>query len=281
MFKKLAAALVGVTLIAAVGVVGAGSAVAAAGDGTVYVVHGIPGVTVDVYVNDKETLPNFAPGTVAGPLTLPAATYDIKIFKAGDDPKTATPVINTKVDLPAGANASLVAGLDASAKPTLFTFVNDVSAAPAGQGRVAAAHTAAAPAVDVLANGKPAFTNLVNGKEVTANLPAGTVNAAIVAAGTTTPVLIGPADVPVTAGMMTVVYAIGAPASGSTASTLGVVTQQIPLAASQMAVQTGTSGLLDSSGSGGAPVWAIAALVAALAGLMVSGGVLVRARARG
>jgi len=280
MFKKLAAAVVGVGLIASLGVVAAGSAVAAAGDGTVYVVHGIPGVTVDVYVNGTKTLPNFAPGTVAGPLTLPAGNYEIKVFKAGDDPKTATPVINTKVDLPAGANASLVAGLDASAKPTLFTFVNDVTAAPAGQGRLAVAHTAAAPAVDVLANGKPAFTNVVNGKEDTANLPAGTVSASVVATGTTTPVLIGPADVPVTAGMTTVVYAVGAPASGSTASTLGVVTQQIPLAASPMVVQTGTSGLLDSSESGGLPVWAIAALVAALAGIMVSGGTLVRARSR-
>jgi hypothetical protein len=277
MFKKLAAALVGVSLIAALTVVGAGSAVAAAGDGTVYVVHGIPGVTVDVYVNGTKTLPNFTPGTVAGPLTLPAGSYAIKVFAAGADPSTATAVIDTTVNLPAGANASLVAGLDASAKPTLFTFVNDVSAAPAGQGRLAVGHTAAAPAVDVLANGSPAFTNLVNGKEDAAALPVGTISASVTATGTTTPVLIGPANVPVTAGMLTVVYAIGAPAKGSTASTLGVVTQQIPLASTQMAVQTGTSGLLDRSG--GIPAWAIAALAFALVGLLASGGLLVRSRA--
>src|SRR5690349_19290015 len=47
----------------------ASPAQAQAGTGTVSVVHGIPGVTVDVYVDDVLTLPNFTPGTVAGPLT--------------------------------------------------------------------------------------------------------------------------------------------------------------------------------------------------------------------
>ena len=49
-----------------------------------YVVHGIPGVPVDVYVNDNNQLPNFQPSTVAGPLTLPAGDYNIKIRPAGD-----------------------------------------------------------------------------------------------------------------------------------------------------------------------------------------------------
>ena len=88
MFKKLVAALFGVSLLAVLAV--AGPAGAAAGDGTVYVVHGIPGVTVDVYVNGTNTLPNFAPGKVAGPLSLPAGSYAIKIFKAGADPASAT-----------------------------------------------------------------------------------------------------------------------------------------------------------------------------------------------
>lgn len=276
MIKKLWAALAVVGVVAAVT---AGSVLpAAAADGTVYVVHGIPGVTVDVYVNGTNTLPGFTPGTVAGPLSLPAGTYEVKIYAAGADPNSATPVITQSVELPSGANASLVAGLDASKNPKLFTFVNDVSAAPAGEGRLAVAHTAAAPAVDVLANGKVAFSNLTNGNEDKANLPAGTVSASVVATGTTTPALIGPADVPVMANMLTVVYAVGAPASGSDASTLGVVTQQIPLAAQQLAVQTGTSGLLDQSG--GVPTWAIAALAVALLGIVASGGVMIRARSR-
>jgi hypothetical protein len=45
MFKKLAAALVGVSLIAALTVAGAGSAGAAEGGGTVSVVQARPGTT--------------------------------------------------------------------------------------------------------------------------------------------------------------------------------------------------------------------------------------------
>ncbi len=273
MVRKMMAVCLGLGFLAVLAI--PGTAGAAGTDGTVYVVHGIPGVPVDVYVNDAETLPNFQPGTVAGPLTLPAADYTIKILKAGD-PATGTPVIEKKVTLPAGANVSLVANLDASGTPVLSVFVNDTAAAPAGEGRLVVRHTAAAPAVDVLANGSPAFTNLSNGQEGQANLPAGTISASVVATGTTTPALIGPADVPVEAGMATVVYAVGAPASGSTASTLGVVTQQIPLSASAMSVNTGTSGLL--AGDSGVPTLAIAGIVVALFALVASIGGLRRAR---
>ncbi len=276
MLKRFLAAPMAVGLGVAALLTMAGPAHAAE-TGTVYVVHGIPGVTVDVYVNGDLTLPNFTPTTVAGPLTLPAATYDIKIFAAGADKNTATPVITASVTLPAGANASLVAHLSASGTPELTTFVNDVSPAAAGDGRLIVRHTAAAPAVDVLANGKVAFANLSNPNEAMADLPAGTISASVTAAGTTTPVLIGPADVPVTAGMATVVYAIGSPASGTTASTLGVVTQQIALTPAAMTVQTGTSGLADHSG---APAWAFAGLGVALIGLAFSGRAIAVARAR-
>jgi hypothetical protein len=160
----------------------------------------------------------------------------------------------------------------------LSTFVNDVSAAPTGDGRLIVRHTADAPAVDVLAGGSPVFTDLVNGKGDQANLGAGTVSASVVATGTTSPALIGPANVTVTAGMATVVYAVGAPASGGTASTLGVVTQQIPLASAQMVVQAGTSGLLDRSS--GLPAWSIGLLVAGGLGMLVAGASLTRSLVR-
>ncbi|MBV9094168.1 MAG: DUF4397 domain-containing protein [Streptosporangiaceae bacterium] len=57
---------------------------AAADNGTVYVVHGLPGRTVDVDVNGKATLTGFRPGEVAGPPSLPAGSHDVTIRKAGD-----------------------------------------------------------------------------------------------------------------------------------------------------------------------------------------------------
>ena len=77
---------------------------------------------------------------------------------------------------PPRANASLVAHLSASGSPILTTFVNDTAPAPAGQGRIVVRHTAAAPAVDVLANGSPTFTNVTNPNEGQTNLPAGTID---------------------------------------------------------------------------------------------------------
>jgi Domain of unknown function (DUF4397) len=170
--------------------------------------------------------------------------------------------------VPAGANVSVIAHLTAAGTPTLTPFVNDTSAAPAGQGRLTVRHTAAAPAVDVLANGTPAFKGLNNGQQQSTTLPAGTVTAAVVAAGTTSPALIGPAPVTVTAGMDTIVYAVGAPASAGKTSTLGVVAQQIPLTGSSMVVSSGTGGLLDHHS--GVPGWAIGVLAAAGLGLAAS-----------
>ena len=54
----------------------------AADTAEVFVVHGIPGLPVDVYVNGALTLDNFQPETVAGPLDLPAGSYDVAITAA-------------------------------------------------------------------------------------------------------------------------------------------------------------------------------------------------------
>ena len=48
---------------------------AADGDASLSVLHAVPGVTVDVYVNGALTLDDFTPGTLAGPLPLAAGTY--------------------------------------------------------------------------------------------------------------------------------------------------------------------------------------------------------------
>jgi Domain of unknown function (DUF4397) len=185
---------------------GAGPA-AAADDSMVSVVHGIPGQDVDVYVNGTKTLDDFKPASVAGPLKLPAGSYDIALTKPGD-PVTSAILENKAVAVPAGKNISLVANLDTAGKPTLNAFVNDTSTIKPGMARLTVRHTAQAPAVDVRANGKVAFSNLTNPNEATADLPAGTISADVVAAGTST-VVLGPTDLTLKDGTSTIVYAIG------------------------------------------------------------------------
>ena len=204
--KKTLIAGIGAGALVALGAVA--PATAAEGNAMLSVLHGVPDLTVDVYVNDELTLDDFAPGDLAGPLELPAGTYSVAIT-ASDAADASSPAIGP-VDLPldAGGNYTAVAHLDAEGSPTATLFTNDVSDIAAGQGRLTVRHTAAAPAVDVLAGGEAVISGLENPDEATLDLPAGVVPASVAAAGTTDPV-IGPADVDVAEGALTIVYAWG------------------------------------------------------------------------
>lgn len=198
-------------LIAASGFALLGLAVPAQADGheaQLSVLHGVPGLTVDVYVNGDLTLDDFEPGDLAGPLALPAGTYSVALT-AADAMDDSEPVLGP-IDLPleGGANYTAVAHLDAAGDPMASLFNNDISATEAGEGRLTVRHVAAAPAVDVLAGGSAVITNLANPDEAKLDLPAGTVSATVAATGTTDPV-IGPADVEIQDGVSTIVYAWG------------------------------------------------------------------------
>ena len=132
---------------------------------TVYVVHGIPKTPVDVYVDGKRALDDFQPGTSQGPVDLPAGPHKVAIFPADAADGSGSPLLSADADLPEGANVTLVAHLDADGKPTVTPFKNDVAKVAAGQARLVVRHTAAAPAVDVLAGGKPVIQGLTNPNE--------------------------------------------------------------------------------------------------------------------
>lgn len=273
--KRIALAVLA-TLAATLGLVLAGSpAQAAPGDATVSVVHGIPNTPVNVFVNGKSTLANFKPGTVAGPLSLPAATYKVDVFPAANTAGTGAPLLTLTAPLPAGANVTIVAHLDASGKPKLTPFINDISTIAAGKARLVVRHTAAAPAVDVLANGTAAFKGLTNPNEAKAELAPGTIQAAVALAGTTTPV-IGPAPVTLKEGTETIVYAIGSAAQ----KTLALVVQEIPnLHANPAGVPSGTGGFAASHDTIPVGVWVLST-VGALLALTGGASALRSARAR-
>ena len=128
-------------------------AVAQASTGTVTVVHGVPDLVVDVYVNGDLTLEDFAPNTVTDPLTLPAGNYDL----AGLPVRRSTPPRPSAVrprfrlaPTPASSPTSTPRAADAF---RLRERRVDDRRGPSTSHRQA---TAAAPAVDVLANGAAA-----------------------------------------------------------------------------------------------------------------------------
>lgn len=225
------------------------------------VLHGVPDLTVDVYVNGERTLDDFEPGDLAGPLELDAGTYTVAITAAdaeNDDDPAIGPV---DLELEAGENYTAVAHLKADGDPTATLFTNDTSKTDAGQGRLTVRHTAAAPAVDILAGGDPVVEGLENPDEATLDLDAGTIEAAVAAAGTTDPV-IGPADVTVEEGTLTIAYAWGSLEDDN----LALATQTISgLHSGPGGVNGGEAGLAASSMLPGV----MAALAIGLAGALV------------
>lgn len=223
----------------------------------IHLIHGIPDTPVDVAAGGENVITDFTFGetedlsalagqTLAG-LQVKAAGTDTVAIDAGD---TA---------LPATGNVTIIAHLDAAGAPTLTVFDNDTSAIAAGSGRLVVRHTAAAPAVDVRAGGEVAFANLSNPNEAAADLPAGTISADVVPTGATEPVVIGPADLPLTEGSTLVVYAVGSLEAGN----LQTLTETIDGSQSgPAAVNTGNSPVDD--GASTAP-WLLVGGLAAVA----------------
>lgn len=158
---------------------------AQAATASVYAVHGIPqslfdvlgapSTDVDVYavpagsggLDVAEPAVSFAFGDTAGPLEVPAGAYDVFVYPAGATPAAdgSDAVLDlTTPELPAGATAVIVAHLNETGDGGALTpFVLDTSSTGAGQARVQAFHTAAAPEVDVeLSDGTPVFPGLLN-----------------------------------------------------------------------------------------------------------------------
>lgn len=232
----------------------------AQGGARIHLIHGIPDTPVDVAANgevvisdfqfgDTEDLSALAGQTLAGLEVRAAGTEDVAI-DGGD------------LALPASGNVTAIAHLDAEGTPTLTVFENDTAPVAAGQGRLVVRHTAAAPAVDVRAGGQVVFADLANPNEATADLPAGTVSADVVPAGASEPVVIGPADLPVTEGASLIVYAVGSLDGG----TLQTLTETIDgLGSGPGSVPTGNSPV--ESGSSPGPMAAMAAVAAVAAGV--------------
>ncbi len=238
----------------------------AADDATVSVLHGVPGATVDVYANGKPLLTDFKPGTLTDPVMLPGGTYDLKVTAAGAG-ESGDAVIEAKgVTVPAGANITVVAHLSADGKPVLTPYVNDTAMVPAGQARLTVRHDAAAPAVDIRANGAVALKGLTNPNEAKAVVPAGTIKADVVLAGTDT-VAIGPADLTLKEGTNTIVYAWGSAADNN----LKLAVQTIS------GMQSAPGGV--NAGSGGQAAASEAGRYAAIAGAAaLAGGVVLFGR---
>lgn len=199
---------------------------------SVRVVHGIPGgdvspavdpaLPVDVLVNDQICLlSGFTFGTIAGPYTLPAGTFNVKVSLANTlEPCGNDAVIEGDIPIVEGENASIVAHLTADGSPTASKFVNNVSATEGSNARLIAHHVAAAPTVDLSIGGVfrqtisvPNVSNSPGQNQLAAELPPGSFNIGVAPAGQRSPIFIR--NVLLAPNLAYTAYAVGSLANGT------------------------------------------------------------------
>ena len=154
----------------------------------VSVLHGIPGVVVDVYANDTLLINDFTPGSLKK-IRVPGGTYDLEIFPADAPNSAGTAILQLTQAVENGKNYTVAAYLTptgaTTAAPAIQGFQNNIASLPKpknsknGEGRITVRHLAAAPPVDILVNGNPAVGSpLANGNQLQAVLVKGTYQAA-------------------------------------------------------------------------------------------------------
>lgn len=203
----------GLTLALATVTALAASVPAAASNGkpfTLNVVHGIPGVVVDVCVDGAKAITDFEPGDVVEGVVLPEGTYRFDVTPAGEPCSAA--ILTTTADLEGGRfkNYTVVANLDDEGNPNLLLFRNPMRKTEEGLARLVVRHTADAPAVTVWADGSRLNRGrqFVWGESRRYNVPAGDYEVFVSVAGETDPV-IGPVSLTLMAGYTYTVYAWG------------------------------------------------------------------------
>jgi hypothetical protein len=177
-------------------------------------VHGIPALDVDVCINGVKKITDFNPGEVVAGVTLPTGRYDFAVVAKGAPCSPALLALKD-VGLWSGRNYTVVANLNASGVPNLKKFGNEVSKTEDGQARLLIRHTAAAPAVNVWADG----TRLIKGtwfdwgSRAIREVPEGDYAVKATLPGHTTAV-IGPTMFSLDEGTVYQVYAWGSGSAG-------------------------------------------------------------------
>lgn len=155
----------------------------------VKILHASPDApAVDIYVDDNLVAENLAFTEATGYLPLQAGTYNVKIYGTGT---TASPVIDTDVEVPSGTRLT-IAAIGSMDDLRLLPIPEDITPSTAQGAFVRVVHLSPdAPAVDVtLQNGAVLFQDVEFG-EVTnyANIPRGVYTLQIRPTGSTSVVM--------------------------------------------------------------------------------------------
>jgi hypothetical protein len=220
------------------GVVLAAPSAGAAAGGEAYVIQGILGETYDVAVDGEVVHSGAGPKAIVGPIQLAAGTHVVQLRKGSEV------AIQQRFTVRSGQSVDVVAHkrADSAMSPVLTAFRNDTSPVGPGKVRLTVAHTAAAPPADIRVDGNVLFRNVANAEALTVIVPAKTYTVDIVPAATTGEPILGPVDLPLKAGTLTRVFAIGSVASNDIDAVVHVLPVQVSGAKAPGMVRTGDGG---------------------------------------
>lgn len=266
--RRVIPLLLAVTVAAAPAVLAA-PADAAAG-GNLYVVQGLPGKSLDISIDGKQVAGGVAGAKLVGPFGVAAGKRMVTAKQGGKL------VIQREVTVGSGASMDVVIHQPVSptGAPLITTYANKLDAVPADKGGLRVAHDAAVGPADIRVNGKVAFANVANGESLEAVVPAATYKVDIVPAGATSPVVLGPMDLPIKAGYLTRVFAVGAPSQKTMTVAAGTIKLPSTGSGKPGLVDTGTggqaAGLDQTQGSAAdeSGLWVVALLVGLLAAVV-------------
>ncbi|MBD8869588.1 DUF4397 domain-containing protein [Nocardioides donggukensis] len=221
------------------GATGAVESAAPATPGTVTVVTAVPDSSLEVRIDGEAVA---ATGAVTDPVELAPGSHEVWFGADGAAPDEG---VTSAFRVRSGATLDLVIHRPATVDgdPVVSSFPMPTKPIGPGKARVLLAHTATVPPADVRVNGETVFTNIANGEFATADLPGGSHRVALLPTGRTSDPILGPLDLAVEAGTVTMVYAVGNPRDGS----MDVVAHTASLSADGTVapdtIRTGSAGL--------------------------------------
>jgi hypothetical protein len=212
---------------------------AAEGPALVTVIQAVPDATVDVSVDGRSVAAGAQVGEVLGPFELTPGSHAISF--SGDGVS-----VDSDLTLKAGAVSDVVLHLPAEVDgdPVVHSYAAPDGPIGPGKARVLLAHTATVAPADVEVDGQTVFTNIANGEFADADVPEGTITVALLPSGSEADPILGPLDVSLRAGTLSMIYAYGNPRDGS----MNVIAHTSALAADGSVepsrIDTGSAGLV-------------------------------------
>jgi hypothetical protein len=241
----------------------------AAASGSVYVVQGLPGRSLDISIDGRTVATGVQGAELVGPFAVASGKRMITARQGGKV------VISRQVTVGSGASLDAVIHQPVSPKgaPLLTSYANKLNSIPKDKAALRVAHDAAVGPADIRVNGKVLFANVANGESLDVVVPAATYSVEIVPAGASSPVVLGPLDLPAKAGYLTRVFAVGDPNTKTMKVALGTIKLPQSGSGKPAQVNTGTGGQAaelnqDHSSSAGLVV------VIVLAGLLAGVGTI-------